>query len=77
MKFNKQELRLMMELVADKLSKVENELSIQQDMLFDAIERGEETEEINYRINELDELLGNYAEIYNKLEALKVGVRYA
>jgi hypothetical protein len=68
MEFSKQELKLILEVIAQKLDAIEQLLSIQQEVIFDMTERGEDTEEAYSRVNELDELLGKYAEIYNKLE---------
>lgn len=77
MKFSKQELSLIIELLEAKIRELENQLAYQADIIFDMEERGEDTTEPYYRLNELEGQIDTYYTIQDKLEELKEGNRYA
>lgn len=76
MKFSKQELTLLMDALSATIDKFENELAEQESILFDGIERGEDTEETEGHISLLDENIRIHQNLLDKLEALREGSYY-
>lgn len=76
MKFSKQELTLLMDALTAVLDKFESELAEQESILFDGIERGEDTEETEGYISLLDENIRVHQNLLDKLEALREGSYY-
>lgn len=76
MKFSKHELTLLMDALTATLDKYENELAEQESILFDGIERGEDTEETEGHISLLDENIRIHQNLLDKLEALREGSYY-
>lgn len=76
MKFSKQELTLLMDALTATLDKFESELAEQESILFDGIERGEDTEETEGYISLLGENIRVHQNLLDKLEALREGSYY-
>ena len=76
MDFNRWELKLTIELITERLKELESQLSIQEELVYDLTERGEDTEVTYNRIREIENLLATYETIAQKFEAMKEGCKY-
>ena len=62
------EIRLMLELIEDKIQSLEGLIALQDDIVYYLTERGESAEEAYSRIREHENAITSYEAIANKLE---------
>ena len=66
---SRKEVIMLLELVKNKLAQIDEEITVQQNIVYSQIERGIDTTESNRLLDKLDRQLGEYSDLCDKLES--------